>query len=351
MRIKAKLLIVIFIISVCIPGFISFADVTEKLPVTLSDVEKAYGVIKGVAIHTPLVKEEALSKICGGQVYLKLENLQHAGSFKVRGAFNKIASLSEDERKKGVITASAGNHAQGVARAAKFYNIPATIVMPEDVPETKLEATEAFGAEVILYGKNFDQALAKAFEIQKETGATFVHPFDDPMTIAGQGTIGLEILHDLPDVDVVIIPVGGGGLSSGIAVALKGVNPSIEVIGVEPDHVPSMTRAFKYGKPVLVKPEDTIAEGTAVAKSGELTYVILHALMDKLITVSEKEIEEAIYLLLMKDKILTEGAGALGAAAILSGKLDLKGKNVVLIISGGNIDIDELKEILSEYGE
>jgi len=357
MRTRTSLHLVLFVLSVMMVGFIAgcqcvrenlHPDTELQLPVTLSDVERAQDVLKRVAFHTPLVEEEALSRICGARVFLKLENLQHTGSFKVRGAFNKIAGLSDAERAKGVITASAGNHAQGVALAASAYKIPAIIVMPETVPNTKLQATKAYGAQVILYGKVFDESLAKALEIQQETGATFVHPFDDPMTIAGQGTIGLEILDDLPDADVILVPVGGGGLISGIAVAVKGIRPSARVIGVEPKNAPSMVEALKRNRPTAVQVIPTIAEGTAVSKVGNTTHIIVRELIDELITVSEEEILDAMLLLLLKDKVLTEGAGALGAAALLSGKLDVKGKKVVIVVSGGNIDQEELKELLTK---
>ncbi|MBW2647782.1 MAG: threonine ammonia-lyase [Deltaproteobacteria bacterium] len=353
MKNKARLLLVLFVLSAVLAGCQCVqenlhSDTELQLPVTLSDVERAQDVLKRVAFHTPLVEEEALSRICDARVFLKLESLQHTGSFKVRGAFNKIAGLSDAERAKGVITASAGNHAQGVALAASAYNIPAIIVMPEGVPKTKLQATKAYGAQVVLYGEVFDESLAKALEIQQETGAIFVHPFDDPMTIAGQGTIGLEILDDLPDADVILVPVGGGGLISGITVAVKGIRPSTLIIGVEPENAPSMAEALKRDRPTTVQVIPTIAEGTAVSKVGNITHAIVRKLVDKLITVSEEEIAEAMLLLLLKDKVLTEGAGALGAAALLSGKLDVKGKKVVIVISGGNIDSEELKELLTK---
>jgi len=353
MKNKARLLLVLFVLSAVLAGCQCVqenlhSDTELQLPVTLSDVERAQDVLKRVAFHTPLVEEEALSRICDARVFLKLESLQHTGSFKVRGAFNKIAGLSDAERAKGVITASAGNHAQGVALAASAYNIPAIIVMPEGVPKTKLQATKAYGAQVVLYGEVFDESLAKALEIQQETGAIFVHPFDDPMTIAGQGTIGLEILDDLPDADVILVPVGGGGLISGITVAVKGIRPSTLIIGVEPENAPSMAEALKRDRPTTVQVIPTIAEGTAVSKVGNITHAIERKLVDKLITVSEEEIAEAMLLLLLKDKVLTEGAGALGAAALLSGKLDVKGKKVVIVISGGNIDSEELKELLTK---
>jgi len=324
----------------------SYAD----LPVTLADVQMAQSRVQETAFETPLVEEDYFSALCGARVFLKLESLQHTGSFKVRGAYNKIASLTPEERATGVIAASAGNHSQGVARVAKLFGIPATIVMPVTTPETKLEATKAFGAEVVLYGENFDEALAKALELQKDTGATFVHAYDDPYTIAGQGIIGLEIMEALPETDIVFIPVGGGGLASGISVAIKGLKPSVRIYGVEPETVPSMSRAFEQDGPYQVKVGDTLAEGTAVGKSGELTYTILRELLEGVITVSEEDISRAVYLLLMKDKVLTEGAGALGAAALLSDKVDVSGKNVVLIISGGNIDTSELVKLLEREG-
>ena len=225
----------------------SYAD----LPVTLADVQMAQSRVQETAFETPLVEEDYFSALCGARVFLKLESLQHTGSFKVRGAYNKIASLTPEERATGVIAASAGNHSQGVARVAKLFGIPATIVMPVTTPETKLEATKAFGAEVVLYGENFDEALAKALELQKDTGATFVHAYDDPYTIAGQGIIGLEIMEALPETDIVFIPVGGGGLASGISVAIKGLKPSVRIYGVEPETVPSMSRAFEQDGPYV----------------------------------------------------------------------------------------------------
>lgn len=317
------------------------------LPVTLSDVVHAQTVVQHVALHTALIEEQNLSHICGTQVYLKPENLQRTGAFKVRGAYNKIASLSDQQRSKGVIAASAGNHAQGVALAASLYHIPAVIVMPETVPKNKLEATKAYGAEVILQGKVFDESLAKAKEIQQQTGAIFIHPYDDPMTIAGQGTIGLELLHDLPEVDVVLVPVGGGGLASGVAVALKSMRPATMVIGVEPKNAPSMAEALHDGHPIAVPVTPTLADGTAVGKSGSITFTILQRLLDDLIMVSEDEIAQAIRLLLLKDKVLAEGAGALTAAALLSGRLNLNGKKTVAIISGGNIDSAKLQQVLA----
>lgn len=319
----------------------------EDLPVSLSDVLRAREVVQKVASHTPLVEERALSDLCGARVYLKLENLQRTGSFKVRGAYNKIAGLSESQRAKGVVTASAGNHAQGVAMAASAFGIPATVVMPETAPESKLAATRAYGANVVLHGKTFDEALARAHEIQRETGATFVHPFDDPMTVAGQGTIGLEILEDLPDPEVILVPVGGGGLAAGIAVAVKGLRPGTKIVGVQAENAPSMVEALKRGEPTAVRVTPTHADGTAVGKSGEVTFTIARKLLDGVVTVSEDEIANAILLLLLKDKVLSEGAGALGAAALMAGKVDARGKKVVIVVSGGNIDPARLEKLLA----
>jgi threonine dehydratase len=318
----------------------------EDLPVSLSDVRHAREVVRKVASHTPLVEEQALSGLCGARVYLKLENLQRTGSFKVRGAYNKIASLPESQRAKGVVTASAGNHAQGVALAASAFGIPATVVMPETVPASKLAATRAYGANVILQGKTFDEALAKAHEIQRETGATFVHPFDDRMTVAGQGTVGLEILEDLPDPDVILVPVGGGGLAAGIAIAVKGLRPDTKIVGVQAENAPSMAEALRRGEPAAVRVTPTHADGTAVGKSGEVTFTIAQKLLDRVVTVSEDEIADAILLLLLKDKVLSEGAGALGAAALMAGKVDARGKKVVVVVSGGNIDPARLEKLL-----
>ncbi len=314
--------------------------------VTLADVMTAQKTLQKIVLRTPLVREQALSQLTGGEIYLKLENLQLTGSFKIRGAFNKMASLSQSRRARGVVTASAGNHAQGVALAAERFKIKATIVMPETVPTIKLEATRRYGPTVLLYGKNFDEALAKAREIESTTGATFIHPFDDPLTIAGQGTIGMEIMQDLPDADLILVPVGGGGLLSGIIVAVKGIHAATGVIGVEPAHAPSMEESLRRNKPTTVTVTPTLADGTAVARPGLLPFDIIKRQLDGLITVSEEEISAAVRLLLLKDKVLTEGAGALGAAALLSGKIDVKGKKVVVILSGGNIDEARLVSLL-----
>lgn len=354
-RFKAARWLAPFLLSVVLAGCASHSRGTGgslrpgaagQLPVTLSDVKLAQAVVRNVASHTPLVEERALSGLCGARVYLKLENLQYTGSFKVRGAYNKIANLPEAQRAKGVVTASAGNHAQGVALAAGAFGIPATIVMPETVPESKLAATRAYGANVVLHGRTFDEALARAHEIQRETGATFVHPFDDRMTVAGQGTVGLEILEDLPDPDAILVPVGGGGLAAGIAVAVKALRPGTTIIGVQAENAPSMAEALRRGEPTAVRVAPTHADGTAVGKSGEVTFEIARSLLDGVVTVSEDEIADAVLFLLFKDKVLSEGAGALGAAALMAGKVDVKGKKAVVVISGGNIDPARLEKLL-----
>jgi threonine dehydratase len=318
------------------------------MTVVLEDVKKAYNTLKGSVKRTALADCPALSEITGNEVYLKLENLQKTGSFKIRGALNKISNLTEDEKSKGVIASSAGNHAQGVALGAKAMGIKATIVMPKNAPLAKISATRGYGAEVILHGPVYDDAYEKACEIQKATGATFIHPFDDECVIAGQGTVALEILEDLKDVDVIVVPVGGGGLLAGIAVAVKSINPDIKVIGVEASNAASMKAAIQKGYVHGIKTNATIADGIAVRKAGELTYGLIKEYVDEIVTVTESEIAQAILFLIEKNRVVTEGAGAASLAAILSGKLEMTGKKIVSIISGGNIDVNFMERILNE---
>lgn len=318
------------------------------MTVTLEDVKKAHETLKGVVKRTALDDCPILEEITGNEVYLKLENLQRTGSFKVRGALNKISNLTDEEKSKGVIASSAGNHAQGVALGAKSMGINATIVMPKSAPLAKVSATRSYGAEVVLHGPVYDDAYAKACEIQKETGATFVHPFDDKHVIAGQGTIGLEILEDLEDVDAIVVPVGGGGLLAGIAVAVKSINPSIKIIGVEASNAASMKSAMQKGYVHEINTNSTIADGIAVRKAGELTYELIKKYVDQIVTVTESEIAQAILFLIEKNRVVTEGAGAASLAAIISGKFRMKGKKIVSIISGGNIDVNFMERILNE---
>ncbi|PEK94474.1 threonine ammonia-lyase, partial [Bacillus toyonensis] len=288
---------------------------------------------------TPLVKSFYLTSKTGGEIYLKLENMQLTGSFKFRGAFNKISQLTNEEKERGVIACSAGNHAQGVALSSHLLGIKSKIVMPTSAPQAKVDATRGYGSEVILYGDTFDDAKAKCEEIIKETGETYLHPYDDVEVMAGQGTIGLDILDDMWDVDTVIVPIGGGGIISGIAVALKSFNPSINIIGVQADNVHGMKASYDAGKIVEHYEEPTIADGCAVKIPGNLTFEIVKDLVDDIVTVSEEELEVAMKDLLQRGKAVVEGAGALATAALLAGKVDkyVQGKKVVAVISGGNV--------------
>lgn len=314
-----------------------------------TDFESAKEKMNTVVNETPLDYSRTFSNISGNQVYLKLENLQKTGSFKVRGAYNKISSLTEEEKNKGVIAASAGNHAQGVAFASTMANIPSTIVMPKGAPLTKAEATKNYGATVILYGDTFDEALEYAQELQKKTGATFVHAFDDNDIITGQGTIGVELLKQLPDLDAVICPIGGGGLISGIAAYLKQVNPNIKIYGVEAAACPSVIESLKEKKPIKVKSTETIADGIAVKRPGEKTFKMIEQYVDDIVTVDEHEISQTMLHLLERNKLLVEGSGAVSLAALLYGKLPIKDKKVVPILSGGNVDVNFVSRLI-EYG-
>ncbi|GAB6158980.1 threonine ammonia-lyase [Desulfotomaculum varum] len=316
--------------------------------ISLEDIKAARQCLKGVIHRTDLVPNTTLSEISGSDVYLKLENLQKTGSFKIRGAFNKMCNLSETEKRAGVIASSAGNHAQGVALAASTYGIKSTIVMPTSAPLAKITATRNYGAEVVLHGNVYDDAYAKAMEIQRETGATFVHPFNDPYVIAGQGTIGLEILDDLPDADAIIVPIGGGGIIAGIALAAKAVNPGIKIIGVEPANAASMRESIKSRQVVTLANAATIADGIAVKTPGQLTYDIVKEFVDDFVVVDEGEIANAILVLLERCKLIAEGAGATPVAALLNGKVNLPGQKVVAVISGGNIDVNMLSRIVDK---
>jgi len=316
--------------------------------ISLEDIISARQTLKGVAYKTGLVQDAVLTEMCGKQVYLKMENLQRTGSFKLRGAYNRIAWLGEEEKKFGVIASSAGNHAQGVALAAKTYGIEATIVMPKHAPLSKVKATQKHGGKVILHGSMYDEAYAKAVEIQQQTKATFIHPFDDPFVMAGQGTIALEILEDLPDVDVIVVPVGGGGLISGIAVAAKNIRPNIQVVGVQTENMCSMAKSFQQQKIVAVEGAGTIADGIAVKIPGKQTFPIIQQYVDDIVTVNEEEIAAAILLLLEKSKAVAEGAGAVAVAAVINSLSRYRGKKIAAVLSGGNIDVNILSRIIDK---
>lgn len=322
---------------------------TKMERVTLEDVKEARGIIEDAILKTDLLENVRLSEKTGTQVFYKCENLQRTGSFKIRGACNKIAHLTDQEKACGVIASSAGNHAQGVALGAKNAGIKATICMPANAPISKVAATKSYGAEVVLHGTVYDDAYAKAVEIQAQTGATFLHPFDDKYVIAGQGTIGLEIYEQLDgNVDTVLVPIGGGGIIAGIATALKELNPNIKVIGVQTCNIPSMKKSYENGKITSAFNDITIADGIAVKTPGSLTFDIISRLVDDVITVTEEEIAEAILFMMENQKLVSEGAGAVSTAALLSEKYKpLAGERVVCVVSGGNVDINTLYRIMS----
>lgn len=314
--------------------------------ITLDRVKVARKLMADIIHQTPLDYSRIFSCLTGTNLHLKLENLQKTGSFKIRGAYNKVIGLSIEEKTRGVIAASAGNHAQGVAYAASRIGIKATIVMPEGSPISKVMATRGYGAEVILSGKNYDESYEKASQVQKKTGSTYIHGFDDPEVIAGQGTLGLEILEQLPQVDAVIVPLGGGGLLAGVSFAIKSIKPKVKVYGVQSAAAPAVYLWLKSGKYEELPPSSTIAEGINVRHPGGITTEIISKHVDDIVLVDDEEISQTILMLLERNKVVSEGAGAVGLAAMLHGKLELDGLNVAVIVSGGNIDVDVLSLII-----
>jgi len=316
-------------------------DTTPPLIPTLDDIEKARETIAGVARVTPMETSQFLAELLGSPVHLKCENLQRTGAYKVRGAYNRLSTLTPDQRAAGVVAASAGNHAQGVALAARELGIPATIFTPVGVALPKLQATRHYGAEVVLRGHSVEEALSAAKDFAARTGAVFIPPFDHPAVIAGQGTVGLEILDQVPDADTVIVPIGGGGVIAGIALAVKGVadrlGRSIRVIGVQAENAAAYPSSLEAGEPVTVTTKPTIADGIAVARPGDLNFPIIRDLVDDIVTVSDDDVARALLVLLERAKLVVEPAGAVGVAAIMSGAVRDTGRTVVLL-SGGNID-------------
>lgn len=298
-----------------------------------------------VVKQTPLMYSYFYSEEYDANVYLKAENLQRTGAFKIRGAYNKISRLSEEDKQRGLIASSAGNHAQGVALAAKECGAKAVIVMPSNTPLIKVEATKHYGAEVVLHGDCYDDAYQKAMELKKENGYKFIHPFDDEDIILGQGTVAMEILEQLEDVDMIIVPIGGGGLISGMAMAVKELNPSVEVIGVEPVGAQTLKQSIGKDKVVELPEVNTIAEGVAVKKAGSLNFQYVKEYVDRIITVDDVDIMEAFLLVSEKEKIISENAGVLSVAALK--QLDVKAKNIVCVISGGNIDVVTISELIN----
>jgi threonine dehydratase len=313
-------------------------------PPNIDDIRAAAKRIEGAVIRTPMLVSRTLSEIIGAEVWLKFENLQFTAAYKERGALNKLLQLSPEERARGVVAASAGNHAQAVAYHAKRLGIPATIVMPESTPTVKVTQTAGHGATVVLYGNIVDDAFARARELALENGYVFIHAFDDPQIIAGAGTVGLEMLEDAPDLDTIVVPIGGGGLMSGVSIASRAVKPDIELIGVEAELYPSMKCAIQDCQMPLGG--DTLAEGIAVKHPGELTSRILAELANDVVLVSERDLERAVAMLVGIEKTVAEGAGAAGLAAMLSDPGRFKGKKVATLLCGGNIDTHLLANVL-----
>ena len=313
---------------------------------TIENFVKAQKKLSKVLLETNLIYSPIFSDESGNEIYIKLENLQKTGSFKIRGAYNKISNLSDDEKQRGVVASSAGNHAQGVAYAAEESGIKAVIVMPKSTPLIKVESTKKYGAEVILYGDVYDDAFKKAKELEEKEGYIFVHPFNDEEVLYGQGTIALEILEKLPETDIIIVPIGGGGLISGIACAAKILKPGIKIIGVEPEGAASAYESIKQNKIIELKEANTIADGTAVKKIGELNFEYIKKYVDEIITVSDYELMEAFLLLVEKHKIIAENSGILSVAA--TKKIKEKNKKVVSVISGGNIDVLMISSMINK---
>lgn len=312
---------------------------------TLEKIIEAEEVLSHVANNTDILE---MPIKCDNEVYLKTENLQVTGSFKVRGAYYKISKLTDEQRKRGVIACSAGNHAQGVALAAKHFGIPAIICLPEGAPISKIEATKSYGAQTVLVPGVYDDAYAKALEMQKQCNYTFIHPFDDEDVIAGQGTIGYEILQEMPSLDAIVVPIGGGGLISGVAFAAKKIKPSIKIYGVQARNASSMYNSIKEGRAIRLASVHTLADGIAVKQPGELTFELCKEYVDEIVTVDEKEIYTAILTMIEKKKIVSEGAGAVALAATMFNKLPIKGKKVCCLVSGGNIDVNRLSRVITQ---
>ena len=313
---------------------------------TIADIYRADKQLAGIVKKTRLIASDFFSEQSGNEIFLKPENMQHTGAFKLRGAYNKISQLTDDEKARGVITSSAGNHAQGVAFAAQKLGVKAVICMPATTPILKVEATKSYGAEVVLHGDSFDDAYAYSLELQKAHGYVYVHPFNDREVLLGQGTTALEIINELKDVDAILVPIGGGGFASGVALATKAVSPQVKVIGVEPENAACMKAALDAGQIVTLNSADTVADGCAVKTAGTLTFAFCQKYLDEIITVNEMEIMSALLSLIEKHKLIAEGAGVLSLAAL--NKLNFKNKKVVAIVSGGNIDISTLSGLIDK---
>ncbi len=317
--------------------------------VTYPDIQAAAARLAQVIVNTPLDHSQTYSQLSHNHIYLKFENMQRTGSFKIRGAYNKISALADEERNRGVIAASAGNHAQGVAYAARLLHIPCTIVMPKMASLSKVEATRRYGASIVLHGQNYDDAYEKARELQNETRYTFVHAFDDPDVIAGQGTIGIELLQQNPNLDAIIVPVGGGGLIAGIAIAAKSINPNIKIYGVEASGAACFRRSLDAGDITTLESVSTIADGIAVKRPGNITWGAVRDLVDDIFVVEDEAIARTMVMLMERSKVITEGASASALTAVLTHHLPFENKQVAVVLSGGNVDVMLLSRII-EHG-
>ena len=314
--------------------------------VTLADVKAAHERIRQSIYLSPCTFSATFSQLTGNSIYLKLDNLQRTGAFKERGALNKLLTLTKEERDQGVIAASAGNHAQGLAYHAGKRGVRAQICMPLTTPLIKVSATKAYGAEVVLHGANYDEACEEAIRRGNQQHLTFIHPFDDDAVIAGQGTLGLEMLQQHPEIEAVVVPIGGGGLIGGIACAIKETNPKVQIVGVQTSRLPSMKAAVAEGKPVTIPAAATIADGIAVRRAGDRTLPLVQKYVDQIVTVDEEEIANAILLLLEREKTMAEGAGAAAIAAMVNHKIEMSGKKIAVLVCGGNIDVTLLSRII-----
>jgi threonine dehydratase len=314
--------------------------------ITLADVKAAHERIRQSIYLSPCTISATFSQLTGNSIFLKLDNLQRTGAFKERGALNKLLTLTKEERDQGVIAASAGNHAQGLAYHAGKRGIRAQICMPLTTPLIKVSATKAYGADVVLYGANYDEACGEAIRRGHEQDLTFIHPFDDDAVIAGQGTLGLEMLQQNPEIEAVVVPIGGGGLIGGIACAIRETNPKVKIVGVQTSRLPSMKAAVSEGKPVTIPAAATIADGIAVRRAGDRTLPLVQKYVDEIVTVDEEEIANAILLLLEREKTMAEGAGAAAIAAMVNHKIEMSGKKIAILVCGGNIDVTLLSRII-----
>ena len=316
----------------------------DELTLTRDDFERARAVVAPYVYHTPMLTSRSLSEATGFDVRLKAELFQRGGAYKVRGPMNKISHLSDEERARGVICSSAGNHSQGVAIAARQYGVQAIVVMAENATPSKIAATEGYGAEVILHGQIWDEANEKALELVEERGLTYIHPFDDPDLIAGQGTVGLEIIDDFPEVEVVVVPIGGGGLISGVSMAVKSINPAIRVIGVESSGAPAMKRSVEAGHRVTLDEVDCVIDGLRVKRVGEHTHSVVSRFVDEIVTLPDEQIFDAILWVMARAKLVPEGAAAAPVGALLQGLIEAPpNTKVVAVLSGGNLDVEQLR--------